>query len=300
MIVIATKTETRLLQDLRHCLKETPAQRCFHMRFSQTAIVKKDLFETFLKLLEDLPNAYMAQVYLCKDKDIFILLQGFMQRQFMEFVQKLSAALAIENCDSLVEVFEVGIHWNKLEGLCQQKIYSANTEQETQEEERKLKTEKTTLSILEKLDITLIDNLAKRRADRKHANILIVDDDQLCRTLVGNVLRHDFEVHFAKNGAEALKEYLLCTPDVLFLDIGLPDINGHEILECLFQIDPDAYVIMLSGRKDKENIVRALETGAQGFIGKPFTRNKLFEYIQKSPFVAMKKNMDEKPQRTAP
>jgi two-component system chemotaxis response regulator CheY len=72
---------------------------------------------------------------------------------------------------------------------------------------------------------------------------------------------------------------------VLFLDIGLPDIDGLKVLERIFKLDPQAYVVMFSGNGSKEHIMRAVELGARGFVGKPFTKEKLFQYIEKSPFV---------------
>ena len=87
--------------------------------------------------------------------------------------------------------------------------------------------------------------------------------------------------------------YVNKAPDVLFLDIGLPDINGHEVLEKLFKLDPDAYVVMFSGNGDKENIMKAVELGAKGFVGKPFSQEKLLQYIQKSPFIQEKQKREK-------
>lgn len=296
MIVIANNTESKLLKDLKRCVKESPAQKCFCMEFSKCGIPKQPLFEAFLQAMEELPNSYTAQVYLCCDKDIFIIMRELMQRQFLAFVKKLSVTLEAPELTEMTDVFEVGFHWGHLEKACKYKIESLENEKIHEEEERKKAEDRAaqqaTKNALMKLDPILLKDFADRRHVRNDIMILVVDDDQLSRTLVGNVLSKDFKITYAKDGAEALDEYLICAPDVMFLDIGLPDISGHEVLECLFQIDPDAYVIMFSGRKDKENIIRALETGAQGFVGKPFTRNKLFEYIQKSPFVLSKNILD--------
>ena len=70
MIVIATKTELKLRDDLQKLVKTRPQQRCFYIEFSKTEIEKNKLFETFLATLSDLPNSYMARIYLCGDKDI--------------------------------------------------------------------------------------------------------------------------------------------------------------------------------------------------------------------------------------
>lgn len=289
MIVIANKTEPRLFKDLQRCVRENPAQKCFFIELSKSDIPRKKLFEAFLRALEELPNSYMAQVYLCQNKDVFILMQGFMQRHFVEFVEKLSIVVDMDNLADMSKIFEVGIHWEQLEVICKERIEEISR-QAAEEEKEKIKAseEMATVEAFNKLDPEKIHSMSQRRSLREDALILVVDDDQLARTLVGNVLNQDYTVCFAHTGAEAIEKNVEYAPDVVFLDIGLPDVNGYNILEYLFLFDPDAYVIMFSGRKNKENIVRALEAGALGFIGKPFTRDKLFEYIKKSPFVIEK------------
>lgn len=282
MIVIAKDSEDRLFQELRKCRDERAAQRCFYMAFSRSGLSKKKLFEVFLRLLNEVPNSYMAQVYICRDHDVFILMQGFMQRQFSDFLDKLSSALDAEDLARLGFVYEIGVHWSKLETLCMGKI-AALEQARSQEHE-----ETAQAAVLDKLsgvDCSRISNLSERRTQRERPLVMIADDDQLARTLAGNVLRQEYDVAFAKDGASAITEFVNGAPDVLFLDIGFPDISGHEVLEIVFQIDPEAYVIMFSGRKDEANIMKAIKAGAQGFLGKPFTREKLYQHVEKSPFV---------------
>ncbi len=90
----------------------------------------------------------------------------------------------------------------------------------------------------------------------------------------------------------ALDKYTNIAPDILFLDINLPDVTGHELLEKILILDPDAYVIMLSGNCDRDNITQAISKGAKGFIAKPFTKDKLFQYIDRCPTIALKQHSD--------
>jgi CheY-like chemotaxis protein len=289
MLVIAKDTEGKLLDDLRACRDANPSQRCLYMSLSRAEIPRKELFDHFLKLLHDVPDAYKAQVYICHDQDVFILMQGFMQRHFRDFVKKLSDELKTEELLDMIDIMEVGVHWAKLETICQKKIEALQKEEKKQTAQKKKQaTEKATLDVLGRLDPEMVSTVAKRREKRAAPLVMVVDDDQIARTLVGNVIRENYEWSYAKDGQSALTEYVTAAPDVLFLDIGLPDISGHDVLECLFQIDPGAYVIMFSGHKDKDNVMRSLETGAQGFVGKPFTREKLFQYMERSPHLAEK------------
>lgn len=288
MIVIARDAEEKLMDALRASKSENPGQRCYFMAFSRADLPKQDLFETFLKRLQDVPDSYRAEVYICRDYDVFIFMQGFMQRHFTDFLQKLGKDLGKDSVADLGEVMEVGVHWEKLETLCERKLEKIAKDHATKEKERQ-EAEKITLEALGRLDTDQVASLARRRKARAIPLVMIADDDQIARTLVGNVVRENYEWASAKDGQECLSTYVSSAPDVLFLDIGLPDINGHDLLECLLQIDPDAYIIMFSGRKDRENIMKALEAGAQGFIGKPFTREKLTQYIERSEHLAAKR-----------
>lgn len=289
MIVIAKNAEQRLLQELRSFDEDECGAKCFYLGFSRSDIPKNDLLGAFLKLLNELPESYIAQVFICADKDVFILMRGFMQRQFTDFVNRLGAELNSTHLPSLADVFDAGLHKDKIEALCADKMaVLEETEAARAEAERKVVADQSTLETLQLLDPAQVSSLAERRHARREPLVMIVDDDQITRTLVGNVLENDFLLSFGKDGREAILGYAQSAPDVVFLDIGLPDMNGYDVLECLFQIDPDAYVIMFSGMKDKSNIMRALEIGAEGFVGKPFTRDKMFQYIYKSPYVKEK------------
>lgn len=285
MIVITKMAEHKFLDDMRLMAQSSSAQKCFLLEFSKISIDPDRLHECFLRILHDIPNSYLAQVYMCQDGDIFILMQAFMQRHFMVFVDKLDQEIADKHILSLVQSFELGIHLEALEFMMRDKIERIH-EQEKEESQlqEKQKNINKAQHILSGLDSSLISTLQHRRTNRKESVILIVDDDQLSRTLAGNALSEKFRINYAKDAQEAFRIYLEDAPDTLFLDIVLPDLNGHVVLECLFQMDPDAYVIMFSGRNDKNNIMRALRTGAQGFIGKPFTRKELLEYAHRSPF----------------
>lgn len=295
MIVIANKTEERLLEDINLSVEENPSQKCFYMEFSKSEIDKDELQETFLSLSERLPNSYMANIYICRDKDIFILMQGFMQSQFAEFIKKLSATLGAPELMDLTRVFELRLHWDRIENICKTKLGALEDTDEDIENQEKDKA----IDIYAPLDVQKIKTIVQRRSKRADPLILVVDDDELSRMLVGNVLSPEFNVKFAKDGKTALQQYTEHAPDICFLDIGLPDINGHQLLEVFAQIDPNSYIIMFSGRKNKSNILKALRLGSQGFVGKPFSREKLLHYINKSPFIRKKRGLTSRENITA-
>ncbi len=290
MIVIAKDAEQKFCEELKGQKQDLSQIKCLHVQFSRTDVPQKELFDEFLQLLEKIPESFMAEVYICADQDVFILMHAFMEEAFMEAIDTLERKFGGKSGRFPKELFILDQHHKTLYTVAQKKYVEVQQRRmSAQDSAKKSTVDQTIESIMKRLEVGMLDTLQRRRADRRDPVVLVVEDDQLSRTLVSNTIRQSYQTVCAINGEEGLNEFLEHAPDVVFLDIGLPDINGHEVLECLFQLDPNVYVIMFSGRKDKENIMRALRAGAQGFIGKPFTRDKLFEYIGRSDFVKKKK-----------
>jgi two-component system chemotaxis response regulator CheY len=125
-----------------------------------------------------------------------------------------------------------------------------------------------------------------RRTARSDAKIMLIEDDDFSRQIVKSAIKKHHHITALPEATHALDTYVSLAPDVLLLDINLPDVSGHELLERIIEMDPHAYVIMLSGNADMPNIKQAMGKGAKGFIGKPFSKEKLFQYINQCPTIA--------------
>jgi len=100
--------------------------------------------------------------------------------------------------------------------------------------------------------------------------VLVVDDEpQILRALRINLRVREYEVHVAATGAEALKMASRYPPDLVILDLGLPDLDGVEVIGGL-RGWTKAPIIVLSGRADSTDKVEALDAGADDYITKPF------------------------------
>jgi two-component system KDP operon response regulator KdpE len=100
--------------------------------------------------------------------------------------------------------------------------------------------------------------------------VLVVDDEpQILRALRINLRVRDYEVHVAATGAEALEVAGRYPPDLVILDLGLPDLDGVEVIEGL-RGWTKAPIIVLSGRTDSIDKVEALDAGADDYVTKPF------------------------------
>jgi two-component system, OmpR family, KDP operon response regulator KdpE len=105
--------------------------------------------------------------------------------------------------------------------------------------------------------------------------VLVVDDEpQLLRALRINLRVRDYEVHTAATGAQALQQASQHPPDLVILDLGLPDLDGVEVIEGL-RGWTSAPIIVLSGRADAVDKVEALDAGADDYVTKPFGMEEL-------------------------
>ena len=105
--------------------------------------------------------------------------------------------------------------------------------------------------------------------------VLVVDDEpQILRALRINLRVRDYEVHVAATGAEALEVAGRYPPDLVILDLGLPDLDGVEVIQGL-RGWTKAPIIVLSGRADAIDKVEALDAGADDYVTKPFSMEEL-------------------------
>jgi two-component system chemotaxis response regulator CheY len=123
----------------------------------------------------------------------------------------------------------------------------------------------------------------KRRAERV---IMIAEDDMFIRSLVVNLFRQKARVIELDKVAPVLDAYLEHLPDILFLDIHLPDGSGVEALSNVMNFDNSAYVIMLTSDSVRDNVIETKKRGASGFLAKPFSKGKIEECYNKCPSIA--------------
>jgi two-component system, OmpR family, KDP operon response regulator KdpE len=110
--------------------------------------------------------------------------------------------------------------------------------------------------------------------------VLVVDDEpQILRALRINLRVRDYEVHVAATGSEALQVASRYPPDLVILDLGLPDLDGVQVIQGL-RGWTKAPIIVLSGRADSSDKVEALDAGADDYVTKPFGVEELLARIR--------------------
>lgn len=113
--------------------------------------------------------------------------------------------------------------------------------------------------------------------------LLIVDDAAFMRLSIRNMLEH-YEIEIAgeaTNGAMAVEMYKQLNPDVVTMDITMPEMTGIEALKAIKAYDPQAKVIMVSSMGQEGMVKEAIVNGAKTFIVKPFKEEYLFKTLSK-------------------
>lgn len=114
------------------------------------------------------------------------------------------------------------------------------------------------------------------------ARILIVDDSRTSRRMLANILQsygHEI-VGEAKNGEEGIQMYRDLKPDIVTLDITMPEKDGLQALDVIVDEDPDANAIMVTAAGQKEKMVEAIKRGALEFLQKPFDPDQIQSVIE--------------------
>jgi DNA-binding NtrC family response regulator len=112
--------------------------------------------------------------------------------------------------------------------------------------------------------------------------VLIVDDDKDIVRIVQTMLEgRGWSISAAYSGSEALEKVASKKPDVVLLDIMMPEMNGIEVLKRIKKIDANARIIMITAFGDVESYLDSMELGAFEYINKPFETDELLELIER-------------------
>ncbi len=127
-------------------------------------------------------------------------------------------------------------------------------------------------------------------SDLSHFSILVVDDVPLNQLLVEKMLaRFNFRVRKAANGREAIAQMVEEKPDLVFLDIMMPVMDGFQLLEVVRERKDwaDVKIVVLSALDSNQDIVKAFNLGAKDFITKPIVLSKLLSTVAEQLQIAL-------------
>jgi len=113
--------------------------------------------------------------------------------------------------------------------------------------------------------------------------VLVVDDAAFMRMAIKNILvKNGFEViDEAVDGIDAVKKYKQLKPDIVTMDITMPDMNGLEALKAIIAFDPEAKVVMVSAMGQEKLVLEAITSGAKSFVIKPYKEDHIIQTLNK-------------------
>ena len=113
--------------------------------------------------------------------------------------------------------------------------------------------------------------------------VLIVDDAAFMRMMIKDILsKNGYEVAGeADNGVKAVEKYKELTPDLVLMDITMPEMNGIDAVKNIKAIDPGAKIVMCSAMGQQAMVIESIQAGARDFIVKPFQADRVLEAVRK-------------------
>ncbi len=275
MIIVHDHALAKALHNITRLVDEGRYARVMHVeclgKDKQKLIVPH---EHFIKAMQPYGDG-TSKLFLLNDHEVLFVTPYLSMNQYSQLhlalVEKTGAE---EPCATLYET--LGENGAQLKQILLKA--AARDKQKLQEEAMKSAPSKPVVAPLLTPSDELVSTIQQRRVANKKFTALVIEDDSFSARMVKNLLNKKGQVHLAEDGAHGIRMAAMHAPHLILLDINMPGMNGLEVLEKLKEIDPNAYVVMLSGNGDRANVMESMQRGAAGFIGKPFTQEKLFHY----------------------
>jgi two-component system, chemotaxis family, chemotaxis protein CheY len=113
--------------------------------------------------------------------------------------------------------------------------------------------------------------------------VMVCDDAAFMRMMIKDILvKNGYEIAAeAENGLKAVEQYPDAKPDLVLMDITMPEVDGIEAVRRIKALDPNANVIMCSAMGQQAMVIEAIQAGAKDFIVKPFQADRVLEAVRK-------------------
>jgi two-component system chemotaxis response regulator CheY len=282
MDIVSQHIEESLVSEVISLKEKRTTAQCLHFHLSKLNAKSKN-FETqaLLNAAKEGLHNIEGTIYPCSDLDLFMIFkmsdpeplrQVITNLRFFYANDPLACGSEEEGISRFVTSYQLPKDYENFFFICNRKLLAFQAE-----EEKRRKKKQEIISI--QVEQHLWKNALYNRAHRQSLCILLIEDQAFSRQLLKDSLSKEYITLAAKDATEGLYLYSLNAPDIVFLDIELPDHSGHEVLHHLLNFDPLAFIVMTTASSDSDDVKRAIAEGARGYIVKPFTLQKINQYV---------------------
>ncbi len=282
MTIAYEKTESLLTSFVEHIAPKPQSWRVISIEFQECDTLHSGIFQNLcLKNLQHFFAELDCKIFWPRANFILIFFQG-RAMPVEKAVEGFLKETEFKGFGRFFDILDLSIHWDNLQSLLQKILTHPVTSLSVPASGDMLSTSH---HAQDGFTITLsrdkMAGISAIRRGRTKPLLLLVEDDPFTLQLVKLAFKEGHEVITAETARQALVYYQRHLPDMVFLDIQLPDGNGISLLQEMTKADDEAYVVMLSSHSQKEKIMDCITYGAKGFIAKPFTRQRLMDAADK-------------------
>lgn len=277
-------TQEDSLKHLEFFLKKIEEK---HDSWRLISIEFQDCEMLYSSLFENLCHRSLQNCFEQTDCRIFWIKPGFIMIFFQgralpieKCVEEFFKATEFRGFGRFFDILDLSVHMNMLPPLIE-RIGKAERHPAKKEATSREASQEDQVGFKIELSPEKILQMSQVRKNRSKKLVLLVEDDPFTQQLVKLALKDQYDIITAETARQTLTYYQRHLPDMVFLDIQLPDGNGINLLSQIRKADPAAYIVMLSSHTQKEKIIECQSLGARGFIGKPFTRQRLMDAMDK-------------------
>ncbi len=283
--IIAIDAEKQIIHNLEDITGKSLNRNFFQCRFSLLGLTPPDedfVLFTGKELLKDREG----KIFYCEDGDLFLQWKGAAKDVISTFEEMAKRYCKERNYDDLpgnfFQLYDSHAHGEELRIECRKKLKAMGAIEEPARKTtiaKHIPVEKISAKFSPEQLNLLIKNIFDRES-RTAPEILIVEDQVFSCKLILSVLSSQYKCHVAKNGREAITLYATHAPDITFLDIELPDTDGHSLAKLFRESDPKSYLVMVTANNHMKDVTLAKQNKVQGFILKPYSKQKILQSIE--------------------
>lgn len=281
--LIEQKSEEKFLIALEGDVRQSLNRGVLVCNFSRIGLVVRAT--VILPFLKATLRDQEGEIYFCEDGDILVCWRGRI-REVMEsviaaFIAQYPHKLNKDNRSEIFQFYDNRAQDEELRLLLRHKLQRNIKDMvSSQGEVQKTGQNEKWLPVFQENQLLLLQAGIAKRRKRGLPELLIVEDQDFSRRLLLGLLEKHFVCHSAVTAHQAVNLYAEYAPDITFLDVELPEANGHQLAALFKRIDPESYIVMVTGNHYSKDVEMAKANKVQGFIVKPYNKQKIVESIE--------------------